>query len=811
MGAVTTTEKTALRVSVRDLVEFSYFPEDILPSGGMEELWAGTRAHQARQKKQQGEVERALKQVFCCLGERITVYGRMDAFTPGEVPFVEEMKLAYAASTPREAFPAHRAQALTYAAMVAIQQDSLQVGFCVSYVSEEGEVLAAFQEQLSRQQLFAELAALLEPYMAFAVAEKAHRDARDASLAELPFPFPTYREGQREMAAQVYTAITRKRRLFASLPTGTGKSAAVLFPALKALGQGKTGKIIYLTARTTARQSPLMALEQMLGLGLEARIMTLSAKEKMCAGYARCHPAECPRAKGHYLRLGDALQEITACKELWTDPVVTALADKHLLCPFEFALALTELADVAVMDLNYAFDPFAQLKRIFQFRRDVTLLVDEAHHVVDRVRESLSGALDSGVLRDCRVRFGKAVGRKHPYYKALTQAIDALRAVGFGGEEKQPGDEEGRGNEEGRGSGEAGRQDRQEPLAVEPLPKEGVLQELPAPVEEAARTLCLAAYQLLGNPVPHGEVMADASMVLRLCAPFLHAAEHLDEDYAVLLTKHGKERVVELYCLLPAKEIARVTKRLQGTVFFSATMAPLSATKQLLGGGEEDACFALPSPFPKENLAVVRQRVNTRYGTREETAPAVAEGIAEAVLSRPGKYIAYFPSYAYLRMIERHLRDMALLPLLVQSQEMDEAARQAFLEAFTTDQEAKLGLCVLGSLFSEGIDLPGEQLIGAIIVGVGLPVPSLRLKTVQACYQRHFGDGFAFACRIPGMQKVVQAAGRVIRAEEDRGIVVLADERYFLREYEQLLPEHWRFCKESISQANRRLTEGEAE
>jgi len=779
-------EKTEFRVSVRELVEFSHFPEDILPfAGGMEELWAGTRAHQARQKQQNGEAERALRQRFCCLGEPVILHGRMDAFTQGAVPLVEEMKLCRRENLPKDVFPAHRAQALCYAAMAAMAQDAAEADFRVAYVDEDGKVCVAFDERLSREALALELHGLLVAYMAFAVAERDYRKRRDATLRALAFPFPHYREGQREMAIQVFTAILRKRRLFASLPTGTGKSAAVLFAALKALGEGRTGKILYLTMRTTARQSPLNTLEQMARQGMHARVMTLSAKEKMCSGYARCHPADCPRAMGHYLRQGAALEELKENIAIWTDARILEAADRHGICPFELALALTELADVVLMDANYAFDPFAQLKRLFLKRRDLTVLADEAHHLVERMRENLSGEISSAVLREERTAFGKAAGRKHPYYKALGKTVDALRSLEWGA----PGD----GNLPREEAASPGR----EPIS---RGEEGSLKAVPSRVAEAVEGLVQAIYGLMAGPT--GNLQTEgASTVLRLCGAFLYAAAHLDEDYAILLRKQGKERTLELFCLLPAKEIGRVTKRMQGTVFFSATMAPLPATKQLLGGEAEDACFSLPSPFPPENLTVVRRRINTRYTAREQTAGAVAESIAEAALCKPGNYIAYFPSYAYLRLVQRPLEGLETPPLWVQTPEMSEPDRAVFIEAFTQGQEPKLGLCVLGSLFSEGIDLPGDQLIGVVIVGVGLPVPSLRLRAVQDCYHRHFGDGFAYACRIPGMQKVLQAAGRVIRTETDRGIVVLLDERYYQRDYASLLPEHWRLRDERMEVA----------
>lgn len=757
-------QKSCFRVSTRELVEFTYFQEDIFPSSGMEDMRVGTHAHQARQRMHTGEVECSISYCFDVFGESITVYGRMDAFKDGEVPFVEEIKLGRNVTHLNEPILAHRAQAVVYAAMVALKEDVQRVDIAVCYVNEKGEVVNNFSEQLLRDDLLMELEGLLRPYITFLIAEKVHKQCRDESVRRLKFPFPAYREGQRELSAQVYTAIVRKKRLFASLPTGTGKSVAVLYPAMKALAEDKTGKLLYLTARTTARQSPLAALEKMLAMGMRARVMTLSAKEKMCAGFSRCHPMECPRAKGHYLRQQKAWEELLQeSGRFWTDEYIRNVADRHQICPFEFALMLTERADVVLMDLNYAFDPFAQLKRMFQFQRNFTLLVDEAHHTVDRVRESLSGSLNSRIFKEARIRFGKATGKKHPYYVALGGVIRALCAV-----DTLNGEQEGR------------------------------LLALPDAVRTSTQTLCMAAYDMLAAPVADTEIMADVSTILRMCSAFIYATEHMDEDYAILLEKRGCERNLELYCLFPGKEIARITKRIKGTVFFSATMQPLRATRSLLGGEETDACFSLSSPFPNDNLHVVRRRINTRYQARIASACSVAESIAQMTVLREGKYIAYFPSYAYLKMVQGFLQEMDIPPLWVQRSDMDDEERRIFLEGFSVNSQPKLGLCVLGSLYSEGIDLPGDQLIGVAIVGVGLPVPTLRLKMVQECYSKHFIDGFEYACRIPGMQKVLQAAGRVIRTETDKGVVVLLDERYYDPAYVRLLPEYWTVHDEII-------------
>lgn len=747
------------RVSVRELVAFSYFPADIVPASDASLLLKGTLAHQARQRQSEGECEKTIRHAFACQGVTVLVYGRMDVLVDGEIPLIEEIKLGGEAR--EDALPEHWAQAACYAAMLCLEKpcDSVRIRIC--YTDAGGLELQSFERLCGADELMAQMEALLAPYARFVEREQAHRRLRDQSIRALSFPFPSYRPGQRELAVQVYTAIRRKRRLFASLPTGTGKSAAVLFPAIKALGEGQTERILYLTARSTARQSPLNALLRMQEAGLRARCCVLSAKEKLCAENLQCDPVNCSRAAGHYVRQKDALEAMLSGDTLlWDETAIRSWADRYHLCPFELALALTELADVVMMDLNYVFDPFAQVKRLYQRKARCTLLADEAHHLLERVRDNLSGTLDSREIARLRADYGKRHGRKNALYRAAGRLTHFLRGI------------------------EAPDGTRQ-------------LEAIPEGVEAAARDLLAAS----SDAAAHEEARA----LLRIILPFLYALEHFDQDYAVLLEGHGREHALTLYCLLPGKEIAQTTKGMRGAVFFSATLSPLAAMKRLLGGTEEDACFALPSPFPREHLAVVLESVNTRYEAREESAQTVAGAIRRAVLSRLGSYIAYFPSYAYLELVRAHLQTEGIPPLWVQTREMGEEDRAAFLSAFDQEKQPKLGLCVLGGLFSEGIDLPGNRLIGVMIVGVGLPVPSARVSAVRACYERHFGDGFAYACRIPGMHKVLQAAGRVIRSETDKGLVLLLDERYSQQAYRALMPPEWNVYTGDLTDALRQL------
>ena len=424
-----------VRVSVRELVAFTYFEPYIVPAADASALLAGTRAHQARQADSEGETEKNIKHVFEADGIPILVFGRMDAFLDGVIPFVEEIKLA--SETHESARPEHRAQAICYAAMLALEKPCHSVCFCISYVSENGQVLQRFEEQMDASMLLQEMEALLIPYAAFFKRELKHRQTRNQSLAELCFPFEKYRQGQRELAAQVYTAIVRKKRLFASLPTGTGKSAAVLFPALKALGEEKTERVLYLTARNTARQSPLNALARMHQNGMIARVCVLNAKEKLCPNPVRCHPDDCERARGHFLRQREAVSALLDSEiQLWDDHVIVEWAERFSICPFEFALHLTELADIVMMDLNHVFDPFAQIKRLMQRKSRFTLLVDEAHHTLERVRDNLSGTLDSREMARIRTAYGKQYGRKNSVYHHLGNLIRSLRALECSGNEE---------------------------------------------------------------------------------------------------------------------------------------------------------------------------------------------------------------------------------------------------------------------------------------------------------------------------------------------------------------------------------------
>ncbi|MDD6049866.1 MAG: ATP-dependent DNA helicase [Clostridiales bacterium] len=749
-----------IRVAVRTLVEFTLHGTDIRRLGGqVKDMQDGMLGHKARQallgEGWEAEVPLSLTVPVEDEDAELLLCGRMDAFCDGDVPIIEEIKLWQHKEAPLAPFEAHEMQAVCYGHMLCQTRGIPEVVIRVAYVDRRGKMRGAFDQSLTAEECRARFLTVFEPYVRRMRLLRQHRRARDASLRHLRFPFGSYRPGQREMAVQVYTAIRLGRRLFASMPTGTGKSAAALFPSLKALGEGLTGQLYYLTARTTQRQGALEALRRMREQPLHLWTLTLDAKDKQCPAKTLCHPDYCPRAKGHFLRDHAAIEEMLKTDD-WSPEAIRAMADKHCLCPFEFSLSLAEIADLTICDYNYALDPAVHIQRIFDQTGNVTLLIDEAHNLLSRVREMLSGTVDGGRIRKLRAIVGKTAGRKHPLYKAMTGVLKALDDL--------------------------------------PLPEdgstEGELQKLPTSLDNACMELTDAFMTAQNEAFPWDEAGEKLSDTLLPLLSFVRARRR-DTTECAWLWQGRKHRVLTAFALDVAGYFEEVTTMLRGVVCFSATMQPLEDMKLLLGGQEEDACFAMPSPFPPEHLLILQKDVNTRYRFRDAACEVIAAEICAMVNSKPGRYLVFFPSFAYLRQVSSMLE----VPHQAQKSAMSDEERRAFLAPFVPDGKPTLGLCVLGGIFAEGIDLPGSALDGVVIVGVGLPQVNLFQETLRAYYERTFGEGFLYAYMIPGMQKVIQAVGRVIRTENDLGTVLLLDDRYRQSAYRRLCPPHWQISR----------------
>ncbi len=776
-----------MRVNVRTVAEFYFEGGDLTRQGdALARMQEGTRGHQALQAAYPPGWEKEVPISGDVTSEGLTLrlYGRMDGVCMAGTPCLEEIKTTERpiADIGADDVPVHWAQAELYGALLAQNEELAVVSIRLTYLNLAGGKVS-FTRTLTREALMERLHTYLVPYARFMKSLLRWQEVSRPSMRELAFPFAVYRAGQREMAANIYIALRDSRRLMCQAPTGIGKTMAALYPALKALGEEHIERIFFLTARTTGQRTAGDALRRMREQGLMARSVTLSAREKVCVQPdLPCDPEHCARARGYYDRRREALLEALSLQAL-TPEAVQELAARHTLCPFELSLDLSEISDVVICDYNYAFDPRVKLQRFFTNRSQAALLIDEAHNLCARARDMLSATLCQRAFRDLRAHIGKAASRKHALYRALTALLNEFKAL--------------RGEEAG----------------------ECILSDPPADLIRQARETQAVLGEHMNIAAPWQNELTEAFFALldfTRCAESYAArdsAESASPDYRTLLVPDGRTMTdVTLLSVNPAPHLDKALRRVHGAALFSATLSPLPFYRDVSGllpppaedalpAGKRqslpDALLDLPSPFPPENLLVLRAPLPVRYRQREQSLPQLARLIHAFLTAHRGNYMVFFPSYAYLRQaldaLTPLLNEADDIRILVQSREMDDETRAAFLHEFQPDPEHTLaGFAVLGGAFSEGVDLAGSRLTGAVIVGTGVPQVGAVNDALSEVYESRFGSGYRYAYLYPGVTRVLQAAGRVIRSETDRGAVLLIDARWNDREHLSLLPPHWR-------------------
>ena len=756
----------AQRINVRAVAEFYCEGGDLTREGDLyARMQEGSRVHRALQLQypEDYRAEVPVSRTVESLGIEFSLYGRADGlWMRGDEPVIEEIKstLRPVNTLEGDEYPAHWAQAQLYAALICLNEGRAGAWVRLRYCQAGDLQTALFERHYTVAALEQLLSTYLEPLARWTGSLQALRALRRPGLRALPFPYASYRAGQREMAANVYVALRDKKRLLCQAPTGIGKTVASLFPALKALGEEKAGPVFYLTARTTGARAVEEALCRMRREGAFVRTVFLRARDKVCPLPEEgrdCDPAVCPRARGYFDRRRAALYESLFTAQLGAEQVA-CLAERHELCPFELSLDLAETADLVVCDYNYVFDPRVRLKRFFSGHSDAALLIDEAHNLPARAREMLSAALSERELELLRRRVGRVSGRKHPLYRAFSALLAPLKALRAA------------------------------------WPDGGVCTELPQALCDQAQAFTQAAAPFLREPAEYLGALWDAYFA---AVDFLAAAARFCEAYRALYATEEDRLTVRLWCADPSGHIRETLSHVHGAALFSATLSPLPFYRDLMGLSEEagDALLDLPSPFPPENLEVRRVRLPMRYRQRDASVEPLAELMLRAVLEKPGNYLACFPSYALMRRVfdalEAHGCDVRLH---MQSPQMTEFAREDFLAQFKPQPDRPLlALIVMGGVFSEGVDLPGDLLCGAFIVGTGVPQLCPENDALRALYEQKFGPGmgYRYAYLYPGLTRAYQAAGRVIRSEQDTGRVFLIDSRWFEPEHEALLPRHW--------------------
>lgn len=692
----------------------------------------------------------------------------------------------------------HKAQAMCYAYIYALQNHLDRIGVQMTYCNLDTEDIRYFREIWEWEDLYDWFEHLITEYKKWADWQIAWRKTRQESIVQLEFPYP-YREGQRKLVADIYRTIMRRKTLFIQAPTGVGKTISTIFPAVKAVGEGLADRIFYLTAKTITATVAKETFQILREHGYQAKIIQLTAKEKLCmcgedgTEALECNPVNCPYAKGHYDRVNDAVYDLLQTSDLFTREEILTQAKKYQVCPFEMSLDVATWVDNILCDYNYVFDPNVYLKRFFQegIKGDYIFLVDEAHNLVDRSREMYSAQLyKEDMLAVKRIM--------KPHHYMIAKTLDKCNKAML--EFKR----------------ECETYEVQESVGVLTFH----LMRLASQLEEFFEK---------PREFPEKKEVLDFYFAVH---NFLNMYELVDEHYVIYTQMEEDGRfMIKLFCVDPSLNLQKCIDKANATIFFSATLLPINYYKQILSTKEDNYAIYAESTFAdSQRLLAFAPDVSTKYTRR---GPAeylrIAQYIQAAVEGKAGNYMVFFPSYKMMQDVYEVFRDIAegenpadsaeegqdredgkegenskdgrygrdeknqILEICMQTSNMQEREREQFLYMFEQEREGSLvAFCVMGGIFSEGIDLKNDKLIGAIIVGTGLPQISNERQILKDYYDERGLSGFDYAFRYPGINKVLQAAGRVIRTQEDRGIILLLDERFLQADYAPLFPREWK-------------------
>lgn len=808
-----------IKISVRGLVEFMLRAGNIdnrIHTGSDNAMQEGSRIHRMIQKRMGAEyhAEVPLKFTYDTGRYQLVIEGRADGILDsgqeadenelyqdpsiavsdgnilrpydfGEVPLIDEIKGTYRdLSKMKEPVSVHLAQAKCYAYFYAVMNNLSAIRVRMTYCNIDTEEIRYFNYNYLFEEISGWFNALIKGYLRWSDFTYDWRQTRTDSIKKLQFPFE-YREGQKELAGHVYRTIVHGRKLFLEAPTGTGKTITTIFPSVKAIGEGKADKIFYLTAKTITRTVAEKAYDTLRESGiLRFKTCTITARDKICfIGQSNCNPEACPYAKGHYDRINDAIYDLITNEDDFTRETIAEYARKHEVCPFEMSLDLSLFADGIICDYNYVFDPYVYLRRFLADgdKKPYIYLVDEAHNLLDRGRDMYSADIYQEEFDSLQAIISESHPRIAGHVRKCSNSLQVLR-------DSCPGCE--------------------------------VLDS----IEDFANNLnrlstIISEYLENNNEGPQRDEILE--FYFRI-SRFLSTYDRVDELYAMYSEIEEDDTfMLKLLCVDPSKNLSECMQRAVSTILFSATLLPIQYYKKLLGGTDEDYEVYAKSVFnPDQCKILIGSDVTSKYSRRgADEYHKIASYIDSIVSSKPGNYMVFFPSHVFLEEVYDvyvdNYADLSKTEILVQNDYMSEEAREEFLSHFETvdtddinshtdlnevihidieveEDKNTIGFCVMGGIFSEGIDLKNDSLIGVIIVGTGIPQICNEREILMSFFEKEGKDGFDYAYRYPGMNKVLQAAGRVIRTEEDRGIVALLDERFNSYSYRNLFPREWK-------------------
>ena len=752
-----------IKISIRNLVEF------IMRHGSIDNRYTssikaieGIRGHQKVQKSYGDNytAEVPLKYTLTYEDLEIMVEGRADGILiEDEKTIIDEIK-----TTTKDLLlidentnPLHWAQAKCYGYIYSMQNELDNIDIQITYYNIDTKSTRILRQSYTLKELEEFFFWLIDEYKSWAQLESDWVNKRNESIKKLKFPFENYRPGQRELAVRVYKSITDSKKCFAQAPTGTGKTISTIFPAIKAMGEDKTSKIFYLTAKTITREVAQNTISLMRKKDLKLKAVTITAKEKICKmDEVNCNPEYCPYANGYFDRINNSLKDILAKYNDYSKDNIEKISEEYMLCPFELSLDLTNLSDVIICDYNYVFDPRVYLKRFFDTKTtDYTFLIDEAHNLVDRAREMYSATLNEEKF----VKVKKLISKKD---KRITRVIKEIQSY-F--------------------------EDKLEDLTTL---DENDLVESEAPLElcEILSSFIKFVDEYLARTNEENEELMDLYFDVY---SFLSISDFYDKNYTTIYTKTFNGMTIKIYCVNPQKVIEEKMKKAKSNIIFSATLIPMDYFMKMYSYDEEDFIINLKSPFDVKNrLLIIGDNVATTYNKRFETSEDIASYIENCVQAKKGNYMVFFPSYKYMDLVfDKMKENYPNINTSIQESNMSEEEKEEFLSMFDEDnKETHVGFCVLGGHFSEGIDLTNDKLIGVIIIGVGMPQIGIERDIIKD-HMKDSNKGFNYAYVYPGMIKVLQAAGRCIRTDDDKGVILLLDKRYSQRIYQSLFPYEW--------------------
>ncbi len=752
-----------LTLSVHQLVDFLLREGDIDNRVYNSDTMAmGSKIHAAFQHKQGNEYlsEVYLKETFLREDAKVTIEGRADGIIIGQkYPIIDEIKSTVA---PLDVFyneqkEWHLAQAKCYALMYCHDKKLDKAVVRLTYISQIDDSRMMKEFTYSVDELLSDTIALIDEYLAFQRQQFKHIEERNKSAKTLKFPYKDFRPGQREMAKYAYSVAKKGGVFFCEAPTGIGKTMSTLYPSVTAFGSTKNEKVFYLTAKASGRLSAFDAMTKLYEAGFHGRDSLIMAKDKICPNPgAACNPDECPFAKSYYSKLRAVTKEALETNQRFSTDFVREIARQYEMCPFELQLDLSLWADVIILDYNYFFDPIVYLQRYFDDTVDSSnfvMLIDEAHNLIDRGRSAYSESINTDLITDVKKSL-----KKHKVQK-IKNALNKLKtSLEF----------------EDLNIGDSRR-----------------LTEIPKPVVKALDAIQKAHIAM--NKEPHPSLGDSYAELGRRC----HRFSFIDENYAQNTTlyarRFGNNYSLELYCEDPSPMLRDCLMKVKGAVIFSATLQPIDYYMDALLGDKSFPYLILPSPFPEENFdLMIAPMVSTRYKDREKTYDEVAKYLKEFVSARTGNYFIYFPSYEYLDNIRPYL-DFGDADVFEQERDMNDDEKTLFLSRFLPNPEnTTVGLLIIGGSFSEGIDLVDDRLIGVGVVGIGLAQICFEKELIREFYEKKNGNGFEYSYMNPGVNKVMQAVGRLIRSENDRGAALLIDDRYMKSEYRELFARTWK-------------------